>query len=299
VLVAPAAVQGVDAATDLVRALTEIQAVDTVDVVILARGGGASEDLMAFNDEALVRAIAACRVPVVSAVGHEVDVTLADLVADVRAATPSQAAEIVVHDLAATRRELSNWRRRLESATGRRLVDARAAFDARIHRLDRGGRKLVAAQRGRVDVATTRLERAIRRRLQLARASQAAAKQQLDRLHPRRRIQDDRRRLQTVEARLARVMLARRQQARQHFVALTSKLDALSPLGVLARGYAVVVRARGEVVTDAGVLRAGERVDVRVARGRFVAQVSDDVRSGDTAGTEPTGSASKKDLGHE
>jgi exodeoxyribonuclease VII large subunit len=272
-LVAPAAVQGVDAPADLVRALAELQAIEEVDVVIVARGGGASEDLMAFNDEGVVRAIAACRVPVVSAVGHEVDVTLADLVADVRAATPSQAAEIVVQDLRVVRRELAGWTRRLESATGRRLLDARAAFDARIHRLDRGGRKLIASQRGRMDLLATRLERALRRRLQLARARQVEAKTQLERLHPRRRIQEDRRRLQAIETRLARSMLSHRQESRQRFVALTSKLDALSPLAVLARGYAVVVREDARLVTDAAALRLGERVDVRVASGRFVAQV--------------------------
>jgi exodeoxyribonuclease VII large subunit len=273
-LVAPAAVQGVDAAADIIRALGELQAIDDVDLVILARGGGASEDLMAFNDEGLVRAIAACRVPVVSAVGHEVDVTLADLVADVRASTPSQAAEIVVQDRGAVRRELLGWARRLEAVATRRLLDARASFDGCVHRLDRGGRSLIARQRGRVDVAVTCLERALRRRLQRARARQVDGRARLEQLHPRRRIQVDQRRLHTLEARLARIVLARREHARQRFVALTSKLDALSPLAVLARGYAVVARASGELVIDARALRVGERVDVRVARGHFVAQVT-------------------------
>jgi len=273
ILVAPAAVQGADAASDVVRALEELQSIPEVDVVIVARGGGASEDLMAFNDEALVRAIAACRVPVVSAVGHEVDVTLSDLVADVRASTPSQAAEFVVQELATVRRELSSWQRRATSAISRLVLDTRSRFDQEVARLERSGREMIVVQRDRLGLAVGRLEHAQRRRLQAARARHLDASQRLERRHPQRRIQDHQRRLQGLEGRLARVMLACREQGRHRFVALTSKLHVLSPLGVLARGYAVVVRESGGLVSDAATLRVGEGIDVRVAQGRFRAQV--------------------------
>src|SRR5688572_9977858 len=135
ILLSPAQVQGDAAPQSIILALQRLQTIPGVDVIILGRGGGASEDLWAFNDDALARAVAACPVPVVSAVGHEVDTTLVDFVADVRAATPSHAAELVVPDRDTLLQRLHQLRRRLALATQRRVLNEQSRLERAGHRL--------------------------------------------------------------------------------------------------------------------------------------------------------------------
>ncbi|MCA9653895.1 MAG: exodeoxyribonuclease VII large subunit, partial [Myxococcales bacterium] len=180
IVLSPAVVQGPEAPRSLVRALTRVQRWPGVSVVIIGRGGGSVEDLWAFNDERLARAVAACPVPVVSAVGHEVDVSICDLVADLRAATPSHAAELVVPDLRAVVQRLELLSRRLARALERCTLDERARLEAARARLSRVGHRLADPRRERLE--------ALRRRLEAC--------------HPRRRLDRDRRRLVGLETRL-------------------------------------------------------------------------------------------------
>jgi exodeoxyribonuclease VII large subunit len=221
---AAAQVQGQGAVESMIAALDGLAQVRDLDVVILARGGGASEDLWPFNDEALVRALSRFPRPVCAGVGHESDFTLADLVADVRAATPSAAAELVVPDASA------------DLATAARLR----------RRIDLGVREIAADRRRRLLNA----KRLVDRRAPPAKV--AALRQRLD---------EDRR---AVDRAIARAVPLRRQRT----VSLGRRLEALSPLAVLGRGYAIVEGPDGRVRSDAASLAAGERARLRMRDGR-------------------------------
>ncbi len=272
----PASVQGAAAPGEIVRALRAFSRVPgAADVVIVARGGGSKEDLAAFNDESVVRAVAASSIPVVSAVGHEVDVTLTDLAADVRAATPSQAAEIVVERLD-----------RFEERLARGQRDLKISLKGRVERAARGLERLAAAPafagfpaavgQGRHEsrAAATALLSSFRRipssilsrvaRLEQSVAAwvdRAAFPLLFGRVAGERRAAADR-------------MSARVASANEKLGAAAGRLEALSPLRVLARGYAIVTK-EGEAapVTDAASLAAGDGVRLRLARGRAVARI--------------------------
>ena len=235
-ILAPAQVQGVGAVESLIGALDGLAQLRELDVVIIARGGGPSEDLAAFNDEALVRAIARFPRPVVCGVGHETDVTLADHAADVRAPTPSVAAELVVpdsarHQVAAER----SWRR----------VTTRM-------------REALASRRRRL----TDARRLVERRAPPARV--AALRQRLD---------EDRR---LIDRAVARLVPSRRQR----LTGSHRRLEALSPLKVLGRGYAIVEGADGRVRASVSTLRPGERARLRMRDGRADVTVEGTQKSG-------------------
>lgn len=274
VLLAPAAVQGDDAPASLRAALLRLQARPGVDVIIIGRGGGASEDLWAFNDEALVRAVAACPVPIVSAVGHEVDTTLCDFAADVRAATPSHAAELVVPDREVLRRRLADGERRVALALRRRLLDERSRLDLARHRLAALARALCGGTRRRLDLLERRLTAQhprtrlvhLRRRLDDLAARLAAR-------HPRAGVHAARRRLDARRADLERLGRALTRAARLRLARAAGSLDALSPLKVLERGYAVATAADGRALVDASALAPGDPIALRLHRGRLAARV--------------------------
>jgi len=272
----PASVQGAAAPGEIVRALRAFSRVNgAADVVIVARGGGSKEDLAAFNDESVVRAVAASKIPVVSAVGHEIDVTLTDLAADVRAATPSQAAEIVVGPLAQFEERLARGRRdlrislkgRMERAAHRlaRLasVPALAQFPAAVREARVGSRtasRSLFSSFQRIPSSllslVSRLERSV-----AAWADRAAFPLLLGRIASERRAAADR-------------MAARVASANESLGVAVAQLEALSPLRVLARGYAIVTK-EGEAspVTDAAALAPGDSGRVRLARGRAIARI--------------------------
>lgn len=275
ILVRAARVQGEGAADDLVRALTAIGRVADVDVIIIGRGGGSAEDLDAFNDERLARAIAAAPVPVVSAVGHEVDFTIADFVADLRAATPSNAAELVVDRADNFVARIDRARRRLASALS--IGNARRA--QRLQRLQaRLGRwptRLVLRDRD-VHQFGRRLDRAVAARV-------AADAQRLERLRRRLEARDLRRvaamlrtRLATAGGRLHAAIARRRVTAAARTSTLSARLDALSPLAVLGRGYAVCWNAgRDGIIRSAESVTPGDRVHVTLAEGELTCRVDD------------------------
>jgi len=233
VVIRPVRVQGKAAAREIVAALEAINQIFGVDVVIVGRGGGSMEDLWAFNEEAVARAIAASRIPVVSAVGHEIDVTIADLVADCRAPTPTAAAALVVPDRTAV----------LE----------------------------------RVEADALALCRGVRRVLQRAGERVASLEARLG--DPGRTLQILRQRIDEIAERMARGMVQCYRWSRQRARAAEERLEALSPLAVLERGYSIVWSSDGKVVRAAEQVEVGDALQVRLARGRLTVRVEARVSS--------------------
>ena len=274
VLVYPVAVQGEAAPREIVQALRLASSRRDCDVLIVARGGGSLEDLWAFNEEAVARAMFDCPIPIVSGVGHEVDFTIADLVADERAPTPSGAAERVVPDRAEWLRAFATADRRVQQSARRRLQDLRARLEVREHRLARthpGARLRQHAQR--LDELQERLELAIRGRLDRASGRQDTARSLLLRASPAIRVQAQRIRLLSARRALAAGARNRIGKTRRRFELAARTLHAVSPLATLDRGYAIVTDTTGHVLQDAAVLAPGDRVEARLARGHFSATV--------------------------
>jgi exodeoxyribonuclease VII large subunit len=298
VLIYPTAVQGAAAVPELVAALRIASARAECDVLILARGGGSLEDLWAFNDERVARAIHAAAVPVVSAVGHEIDFTIADFVADARAPTPSAAAELVAPDGAACNATLERTALRLEGGIRRELRAGAArltAIERRLALVHPGVR--LDQQMQRLDDLTLRLAGAVRVRMHrdavrlagerarlIARSPEQVLRERrarFQRLHerllhasPRELIGASSLRMERLDARLQRAMSELRARA-VHRLALSSRaLDAVSPLATLSRGFAIVTRADGTLLTDAAHAADGEEIEARLARGTVVARVT-------------------------
>ncbi len=270
-----ARVQGDGAALDLIRALTAIARVPEVDVVIIGRGGGSTEDLWAFNDEALASAIAACPVPVISAVGHEIDFTIADFVADVRAATPSNAAEIVVDRADNFRGRIARADASLTAATARAIERRGLRVDRMDDRLMHWPAVVVMRDRDRQELAV-RLRHAIGRRVARSAEQFEGLRRRLDRRDARRVIAEIRTRLSTADVRLASLVTLRRTAAESRVREVAGRLDSLSPLAVLGRGYAVCWNdARTSIIRHAKTVRPGEAVRVTLAEGELHCRVDE------------------------
>jgi len=276
VLIVPVRVQGAGAAEELEAAMRAVSRRADLDVVILGRGGGSAEDLAAFNDEALARAIVDCPIPVISAVGHEIDVTIADLVADRRALTPSEAAEFATPVLADLEERLRELAGRARAALAEDVRNRRQRLDdlARSRGLARP-RDLIERHRQRLDGLTPRLDGALRafaRRLRdradaLAPRLQAALRTRVDRA---------RREAASLEPRLSpalRTSLARR---RERLSGAAGRLEALSPLRVLARGYSMTRHGRtGEVLRRASQVAPGDLVRTTLERAEIVSKITE------------------------
>jgi exodeoxyribonuclease VII large subunit len=271
-VLAPALVQGESAAPSICAALDLLERYPGLSAIIVGRGGGSGDDLMVFNDERVVRRVARCKVPVISAVGHEVDVTLTDLVADVRAATPSQAAEILVPDRAAQREVLERFARHLLRAQ----LSLLSGWQARLSRLQgrvSDPRFVIAERQQELDELAERMARVTRQRFLASRRRQHELSQRLAHRHPARVLLRARGELSALNSRLIaaqRAALGARQRA---FLSAVAQLEALSPLAVLGRGYAIAAR-EGLPILSSSELSAGDVVEVRVAHGSFRARVT-------------------------
>ncbi len=275
IVVAGCLVQGTESPDSIVAALLLIQKLPELDVVIIGRGGGSAEDLFAFNDERVARAIAACRVPIVSAVGHEVDITIADLVADLRAATPSNAAELVVPDLGGLTRELTHTTRRLERALDARLQQERLRVD-RLTRRVSDPRRAVGSVRSRLLALEATLAQRTQRRLVLSRARLAALHARLVEHDARVRLSRDRATLRALEARLGQLGQSLTHEQRSAFSERVAQLSALSPLAVLSRGYAIAIHEMsGRALLRARDAEVGDSISVRVHDGTLIARVTE------------------------
>lgn len=274
VVLYPVQVQGEQAKFDIVRALETAASRSECDVLILARGGGSLEDLWAFNEEMVARAIAACPLPLVCGVGHEVDVTIADLVADVRAPTPSGAAELVVPDGRDWLRRVQAMERRLALAARRLLAEARArsaAVTARLRRCHPGFMLRQNAQR--LDELRAQLGTALRNKLNYDRLRVRGASDRLRGAAPAVRLRMTGERVANCRLRLASAMRARLSVPATRVAVLSGRLNTVSPLKTLERGYAIVQDAAGGVVRRAAQVRPGETITARVADGVIKATV--------------------------
>ncbi|MGB6026858.1 MAG: exodeoxyribonuclease VII large subunit [Candidatus Sulfotelmatobacter sp.] len=275
----PAQVQGDFAAAEVaagVRYFNDVRGDESrsVEVIIVGRGGGSAEDLAAFNDEGLARAVAASGIPVISAVGHETDFTIVDFVADLRAATPSAAAELVIRSRVEVETQAEAARERLVRAMERQLLEARHAL---MERAQDGAfarmMDLIRQRQQKLDDLTFRLERGERQALELMRRrweTLAAAVRHYD---LRRVLAGIRSELAAGTAALAAAMRNQLLLNKVRLERMGTALEALSPLAILERGYALVFDGAGQLVKHAGVVKAGDEISARLARGEIRAVV--------------------------
>jgi exodeoxyribonuclease VII large subunit len=275
-VLSPTRVQGEGAGREVAHAIRKIERIEGVDVVILARGGGSLEDLWAFNEEVLARVIAACKVPIISGVGHETDFTIADFVADLRAPTPSAAAELVVKRKDEFFGHIDRIGERLDAAIHHRL----RRLETRLHLLE--ARPGFAGYRGRIAVRgrhVAELAGSLRQCMNQSLARRSRRHEQLrrslDTFDPRHRLAAVRMRLAARDGQLQAMMRRRVALMQSRFAALAARVDGLSPLAVLGRGYSVTWDAsRTRIIRDAATLGTDDEVSVTLERGRFDARVT-------------------------
>ena len=277
VLVYPAQVQGDLAAAEItkgVQVLNRLSEKNVIDVIIVARGGGSLEDLWPFNEESVARAIATSAIPVMSAVGHEVDFTIADFVADVRAPTPSAAAEMVVRNKDDFRERVVALERRLASSASHRLRELRSRVD-RVSTHQAFGAVLhgIEIRSQRVDESVHQARFHVDRRLSRLRQYLQGLSARLSERRIDRRLGEARTRLARLSARLEAAERTRIHRGRRAFAEVTSKLDALSPLGVLGRGYSLAWSPQGKLLRSSDEVAVGDAVRVDLARGRLHCRV--------------------------
>ncbi|WP_136247419.1 exodeoxyribonuclease VII large subunit [Halomonas borealis] len=280
----PVPVQGREAAPAMIAALGMLNRQATLDpardAILVTRGGGSLEDLWAFNDEHLARAIFHSRLPVMSAVGHEVDTTLADFAADRRAPTPSAAAEQLVPD----QRDLAQ---RLKGLEERLLRAQRARLDTEAQRLDhlharlRHPGEVLSFRRHQLEQLEKRLHRAMQARREAARRRSDELQHRLSRHSPARRLEQETRRLTLARQRLYQAMPRELTHHRERLSAIARELQAVSPLAVLSRGYAILENDAGRVVRHAADTRPGERLSARLGEDRLSLEVLPSEDTGD------------------
>jgi exodeoxyribonuclease VII large subunit len=272
VLLCPARVQGEGAAEEIAAAIELIGDEKYADVLIVGRGGGSIEDLWAFNEEIVVRAVAASKIPVISAVGHEVDIVLSDLAADVRAATPSAAAEMVVPDRSELLRSLEQKKDSLRQAISLKLALCRRELSDRARRI-RDPRFVLASHRLRIDEARRSAEASINRRLEIERRRLSGSQVGLVGQVPQKRLALQRSRLSRAKANLIHLIENGLNSRKVALQSHRQTINNLSPLAVLERGYSIVTTKQQELVRDASQLSVGDSIDVRLHRGSIAGTV--------------------------
>jgi exodeoxyribonuclease VII large subunit len=277
VVIYPTAVQGDNAADGIVSALHTAGQRGECDVLLLTRGGGSLEDLWPFNEERVARAVRACRVPVVSAVGHEIDVVITDFVADRRAATPSAAAELLSPDQAELDARLRQLQGRLDALLKRRLQHSHEQLRWLVGRFRQAhpGRRL-QQQAQRLDELDQRMRRAWQHNRRQTAAQLATLQHRLLQHSPQHQLQRLVATAQQLAQRLKYCIYIQITRRREKLSALSRSLEAISPLATLQRGYSITLNQRdGTLLVDAAQVRPGDSLETRLARGRLVSEVKE------------------------
>ena len=275
IIVVPATVQGENSAYEIASGIQFCggDMSPAPDVIVVTRGGGSIEDLWSFNEELVVRAIFACPIPVVSAVGHEVDVTLSDLVADVRALTPTEAGEKVVPDRNEILQRVESIQRRLRSALLDRVRNVSMEVDSLSQRIQQSLPQRLATARMKLMQQSSQLQLHAANHLPNVRMQlqQVASRRGFSR--PLERIREYESELETLTARLQRSLNERLQQTKRQLTSASDKLDAISPLRVLGRGYSLTADLSGNPITDCQSLAVGDKIQTDLADGKIVSQI--------------------------
>ena len=274
VIIYPTAVQGDDAPGQIVRAIELANARQECDVLIVGRGGGSLEDLWSFNDERVARAIFASAIPVVSAVGHETDVTIADFIADLRAPTPSAAAEMVSRNQQELLRQILSAQQRLGMAMDYFLANRSRRFTQIYHRLQQQHPQLrLARQQTALERLNQRMNVAIDGQLKRTSQRQSRLLQRLNQQNPQPRIHRAQTRIQQLEYRLAENVRSRLSATRERFGNAVTHLEAVSPLSTLARGYSISTATDGKVLKKVTQVKAGDVMTTRLEDGWVESEV--------------------------
>jgi exodeoxyribonuclease VII large subunit len=278
-IIYPCQVQGETAAAQLRNMLSTAIRRNEVDVLIIGRGGGSIEDLWCFNDEALARAVADCPIPIVSAVGHEIDFALTDFVADVRAATPSAAAELVSPDQSQYLAALTQLQQRLSRAVRRQLTQQQPRLMQLQQRLQQlHPQRRLEQQQQRLDELQLRLQRRMQQHLQTARRQHSYLQQSLQHLSPAKAIKQQQLQLQQLAKRLQQAQQQQLKYSSQQLARLSAQLHTVSPLATLARGYSISFDSQQQALTSSAQLKVGDAINTRLAQGSFNAVVTQVVK---------------------
>jgi exodeoxyribonuclease VII large subunit len=274
VIIYPSLVQGAQAASDLTAALNHAIRRNECDVLVIGRGGGSLEDMWCFNDETLARTIAHCPIPIVSAVGHEIDFSISDFVADLRAATPSAAAELVSPDQQHQLTQLLQLKQRLAQSMRQRLGFAAQRFLHQHSKLQllHPARRLQQQQQ-RLDELQIRLSQAMQQRLHRKTQQWQLQQKSLALVSPQQRLQRQQQQLQQLQHKLQQAVAGQQQKQWQRWQRLSGQLHIVSPLATLQRGYSIVFSTQGTVIKDQQQVAPGEQIQVRLAKGSLRARV--------------------------
>ncbi|QJT36802.1 exodeoxyribonuclease VII large subunit [Aeromonas media] len=276
VFIYPTQVQGSAAIGQIVAAIALANRRAEVDVLIVGRGGGSLEDLWCFNEEAVARAIAHSAIPVVSAVGHEVDITISDFAADLRAPTPSAAAELVAPDRSARAQRLVHLKQRLVQAISRRQTAARHGFALLQKRLDhQDPKRRLEQQSQRLDELSGRLQQLLNLRLHQGERRLANLELRLQSRSPEKLLAAGKRRHQLAQERLHTLMNKRQDLAAHRLAMLSARLDGISPLATLGRGYSITRTPSGEVISRAAQVSPGQQLVTTLAEGSLRVRVEE------------------------
>ncbi|EGR1274434.1 exodeoxyribonuclease VII large subunit [Vibrio parahaemolyticus] len=275
VVIYPTMVQGDDAAIQIAQAIGRANSRNECDVLIVGRGGGSLEDLWCFNNEILARTIAASQIPIISAVGHEVDMTIADFVADVRAPTPSAAAELVSRDNSHKDQALVTRQHKLASAMRYYLAQQKQQSAQLLHRLERQHPSYqLQRQSQQLDELDMRLRRAMQRFIDTRQQAVERKHHRLQLNSPIKHLAQQKSRLERVEHKLLDAMDRKLLTMRHQLAIAAEKLDTVSPLATLKRGYSITQTEQGKVVTSADDVKTGDLLVTRLANGEIHSTVS-------------------------